>query len=54
MTQMSDPARHTGPALEAHQRFLLWLIPTLEKFPTPSASSSVTASNRLPWMCWSV
>lgn len=33
MTQMSDPARRTGPALEAHQRFLLWLIPTLEKFP---------------------
>ena len=30
---MSDHARHTGPALEAHQRFLLWLIPTLDKFP---------------------
>ena len=30
---MTDPARHTGPALEAHQRFLTWLIPTLEKFP---------------------
>ena len=22
-----------GPALEAHRRLLLWLIPTLEKFP---------------------
>ncbi len=33
MTHMSDSARRTGPALEAHQRFLLWLIPTLEKFP---------------------
>jgi hypothetical protein len=30
---MSDPARRTGPALEAHQRFLTWLILTLEKFP---------------------
>jgi len=30
---VSDAARRTGPALEAHQRFLTWLIPTLEKFP---------------------
>ena len=30
---MSDNVRHIGPALEAHQRFLTWLIPTLEKFP---------------------
>ena len=30
---MADAARRTGPALEAHQRFLTWLIPTLEKFP---------------------
>ncbi len=26
-------ARTTGPALEAMYQFLLWLIPTLEKFP---------------------
>jgi hypothetical protein len=26
-------ARRTGPALEAMYRFLLWLIPTVEKFP---------------------
>ncbi len=26
-------ARHTGPALDAHYRFLLWLMPTVEKFP---------------------
>lgn len=30
---MPDNARQTGPALEAHRRFLLWLIPTIEKFP---------------------
>jgi hypothetical protein len=30
---MKNNARRTGPALEAHQRFLTWLIPTLEKFP---------------------
>lgn len=28
-----DAARTTGPALEATRAFLLWLIPTLEKFP---------------------
>jgi hypothetical protein len=26
-------ARQTGPALEAMYRFLLWLVPTVEKFP---------------------
>jgi four helix bundle protein len=26
-------ARRTGPALEAHYQFILWLIPTVEKFP---------------------
>lgn len=26
-------ARKTGPALEALYRFLLWLVPTVEKFP---------------------
>ena len=30
---MPDNARRTGPALEAHQRFLLWLVPTVERFP---------------------
>jgi hypothetical protein len=30
---MTDNARRTGPALEAHQRFILWLVPTVEKFP---------------------
>jgi hypothetical protein len=29
----NDGARRTGPALEAHYRFLLWLVPTVEKFP---------------------
>jgi hypothetical protein len=26
-------ARRTGPALEAMYQFLLWLIPTVDKFP---------------------
>ena len=26
-------ARTTGPALEAHYRFILWLVPALERFP---------------------
>ena len=29
----TDNARQTGPALEAMYRFLLWVIPTVEKFP---------------------
>ena len=28
-----DSARTTGPALEAHYRFLLWLVPAVERFP---------------------
>ena len=30
---MTDNARRTGPALEAHRQFLLWLVPTVERFP---------------------
>jgi len=30
---MADNARQTGPAVEAHFQFLLWLVPTVEKFP---------------------
>ena len=29
----ADKARETGAALEAHYRFLLWLIPALSRFP---------------------
>ena len=25
--------RRTGPALEAMYRFMLWLVPTVDKFP---------------------
>ena len=30
---MSDNARHTGPAVEAHYQLLNWLMPTIAKFP---------------------
>ena len=33
MSHLSDNARRTGPAVEAMYRFLLWLVPTVEKFP---------------------
>ncbi len=29
----SDRSRQLGPALEAAYRFVLWLVPTVEKFP---------------------
>ena len=28
-----DGARSTGAALEAHYRFVLWLVPAVERFP---------------------
>ena len=33
MSVPADNARRTGPALEATYQFLLWLVPTLDKFP---------------------
>ena len=33
MTQPDRAARASGPALEAMHGFILWLIPTVEKFP---------------------
>jgi hypothetical protein len=33
MNEPASNARRTGPALEAMYRFLLWLIPTIDKFP---------------------
>jgi len=30
---MTDNARQTGPAAEAHFQFLMWLVPAIEKFP---------------------
>jgi len=36
---ISDNARRTGPALEQTYRFLLWLIPTVDKFPRGAGQS---------------
>jgi hypothetical protein len=30
---MTDNSRRTGPAVEAHFQFLMWLVPAVEKFP---------------------
>ncbi len=30
---MADNARRTGPALEAHHQFMLWLVPVVDKLP---------------------
>ena len=32
-TAVKDGARGTGPALGSHYRFLLWLVPAVERFP---------------------
>ena len=31
--QSAGDARRTGPAVESMYRFMLWLVPTVEKFP---------------------
>jgi hypothetical protein len=33
VSEAAGDARRTGPALEAMYQFLLWLIPTVDKFP---------------------
>jgi len=33
MSENANNARRTGPALEAMYQFMLWLVPTLDKFP---------------------
>ena len=33
MVSIPDNARSTGPAVESMYRFILWLVPTVEKFP---------------------
>jgi len=30
---MIDNSKRTGAAVEAHYQFLIWLMPTVEKFP---------------------
>ena len=32
-TSQADHARSTGPALDAHYRFVTWLVPAVERFP---------------------
>lgn len=31
--KVPDRARETGPMLESHYRFILWLVPAVECFP---------------------
>ena len=50
---MSNNARRTGPALEAHYQLLNWLMQTVERFPKSRRSFySVTASRPPRSMCW--
>jgi hypothetical protein len=38
---MTDNARRTGPAVEAHFQFLMWLVPAVEKFPRTQSCPTV-------------
>ena len=33
MVSITDNSKRTGAAIEAHYQFLVWLVPTIEKFP---------------------
>lgn len=44
---MNGGARETGPALESHYRFLLWLAPTAERFSRSQKFPLGTARGRL-------
>ena len=39
---MADNSKRTGAAIEAHYQFVLWLSPTLEKFPRDSKFTLVS------------
>lgn len=45
---MSDSARTTGPALEAHFQFLLWLAPTVDR-PEEMSRLMLKSKNRRCW-----
>ena len=46
-------ARRTGPALEAMYRFMLWLVPTVEKFPRSQKFLLAIAPSPRRSTCWS-
>jgi hypothetical protein len=50
---MTDDARRTGPAIEAHFQFLMWLVPAVEKSLAPRSFCSVIASKPPRSMCCS-
>jgi hypothetical protein len=38
---MTDNSRRTGPAVEAHFQFLMWLVLAVEKFPRTQSCPTV-------------
>ncbi len=48
---MVDNSRRTGAAIEAHYRFLAWLVPTIEKFPK---SHKFTVGDRITFVALDV
>jgi hypothetical protein len=50
---MTDNARKTGPAVEAHFQFLMWLVPAVEKFPRTQKFLLGDRIQTPRSMCWS-
>jgi hypothetical protein len=45
---MTDNARKTGAAVEAHFQFLMWLVPPIEKLPR---TQKFQIGDRIPARC---
>jgi hypothetical protein len=42
---MNEHFKRAGPAVEAHYQFLLWLVPTVDRFPKSQKFVFGTASS---------
>ena len=47
-----DRASTTGAALEPHYRFILWLVPTVERFPRSQKFLLGDRIQATAWTCW--
>ena len=46
-----DGARETGPAIETHCRFIIWLVPVLDGFREAKGSSFANGSRASRCVC---
>ncbi len=49
---MNDSRQHAGIAMERAYRFLLWLMPVVDKFPRSQKYLMGDRIQSLAWRCW--